>query len=214
MFGFHVAEIARTSAHDMPMPAAMHDAPAAVCAGGAHIECGARPPQPFAEDGHKDAGAGHSMLRLRGGGGAHGKRDADGDRNRLLSSSGRRASRAPARRAEVHAREADDAALLRQRNEFQTRLNDAESALNAASQRFRQASRDRDRLEVDVEYLEQEAARASDPVHEAELGGRLEVARAACRATVEEVARYEKETRDASRQLFAVRQERWLYGLF
>jgi len=214
MFGFHIGEIARTAAYDMPIPSATHDMPAATSVGGTRVARDARPPQRFASDGRADAGKGHSVLRLRGGGGSHSKRGVEGEGDRLLSSSGRSGSSAPARQAEIRAREASDAALLGQRNEFQSRLNDAESAMNAASRRFRQASRERERLKADVEYLEEETGQASDPAHKAELSDRLKVTRAAYKAQVEEVARYERETRDASRKLFAVRQERPLYGLF
>jgi hypothetical protein len=69
MPGIHIHESFPPLAHDVPTGSTMHNMPAAHSTGGVHIERGGSQPLPVAAHAPVDAGPGHSVLRLRGGGG-------------------------------------------------------------------------------------------------------------------------------------------------
>jgi chromosome segregation ATPase len=207
MLGLHIGEFVRTSTHDAQIAPAVHDVPAVTGASGACIEPGVKQTASFAAGGETDAGT-HSVLRLRGGGGALGKRRSNGDRDRLLSSPGSSRRYNMAKREAIHGGEDKNAQLVAQRDDLQWRLDTANSRMIEASQQFRVASEQSSGLKTDIERLKREKEEApSQSARKAELKAELRSTRAEYKAKIEEAATHHSAAADAGSTYFAVKQE-------
>lgn len=208
MFGFHIGETARTSAHDAPTLSSMHHVPPAAGAGGARIEPGASLPQMIAPDGPENAGTGHSVLRLRGGGGAHGKRGTDDDHRHLLGGGNRSGSYDVAGRMESHARDMNEAISAARRSALEERVRQADREMSGASDRHRQAFADKDRLKAEIDGLEREKALESPHSPRiAQIDQQLHRLDSEYRAKLELVTQYQSEITQSSLRYFDAKRE-------
>jgi len=149
MFSIHIGEAFHLPTHDVPNGSTMHNVPTALKPGAAHTEPGGRQPALFAADPQADTGSGHSVLRLRGGGGAHGKGGLDGDREHLTpfggsSGSSDGVSRAQARFDSEMQTMKDE---LRRLVDEKSRLKDKVQGLEARKRKASPGSSDRDEFE-------------------------------------------------------------------
>jgi hypothetical protein len=158
MPSFHVGESIHTAVHDVQIDAVMHDSPVAQSTSGAYT----RPlVLSFAAGEQSALATGHSVLRLRGGGGALGKGGIDDDNRHLLRTGGSSGTYDVAGRAELNAREMNEAQFAARRSDLQWRLDQADREMTEATQRHRSTGEQRDRLKADIGRLEQEKARES-----------------------------------------------------
>ncbi|HVE10778.1 MAG TPA: hypothetical protein VNE00_26235 [Paraburkholderia sp.] len=143
MFNIHIGE-----AFHLPT----HNVPTTLKSGAAHTEPCGRQPASFAADPQPDTGSGHSVLRLRGGGGAHGKGGIDGDREHLTPFGGSSksydgVSRAQARfDYEMQTKKDELRRLVDEKNRLKSKVWDLEARKSQASP----GSSDRDEFEYQL----------------------------------------------------------------
>ncbi|GAB2917399.1 hypothetical protein GCM10027093_65000 [Paraburkholderia jirisanensis] len=210
MPSFHVGELIHTAAHDAQIDAAMRDRAVAQNTGGARTGPLVQPHAlSFGGREQSAAASGHSVLRLRGGGGALGKGGGMDDDNRhLLRTGGNSGTYDVAGRAELNAREMNEAQFAARRSDLQWRLDKADSEMNEATHRHRLATEQRGRLKADIERLEHEKGQASpNSPRVAQIDAQLRNMNSSYDRQLEVLLTHQTAVMAAGRKYFRIKQE-------
>jgi len=208
MFSFRIGEIPRTSTHDAPTPPTMHQVPAAVGGGSARVEPGARSPHTFASDGPASAGTGHSVLRLRGGGGSQGKAGMPNDHLSAAGGSSRTYDVAGA--MDSHFRHMSDADRAARVKTLEARVDRANSEMAEIAGKQRPVAAQRDWQSTEIERLERDrkdALTSQDSERVGQIDTQLKQLNRARDANVASMMKYQIQTEAASGRYFPARNE-------